>query len=86
MPDGKDSTGWFHEPKVIGVNATMARYYGAKTLMGYGDGEDKNSRSIYEQPLRLVCVFNHHREQWTEKHEQEFLACLKALNSGRPTP
>jgi hypothetical protein len=81
MSDGKESVGWFRERRVIGVSTTVPRYYGAKTLMGYRDGEDKNSRSIYEQPMRLICVFNHERERWTEKHEQEFQACLNVLNA-----
>jgi hypothetical protein len=60
------------------------RYYAMKQLGPAGRDSDYNSRTIYCGIDRVVAIFNSgfgcDRHNWTEVHERELNACLRALN------
>ena len=77
--DGPDSVNVPFRDRIAG------RYYAMKQLGPAGPGSDYNSRTIYCGVDRIVAIFNgafrSERYSWTEAHERELNACLRALQA-----
>jgi hypothetical protein len=59
---------------------TDQRWYFTKTLMGYGPGEDRNRRILYDGSNR-VAIFNMRMHDWHPEDEEALHKVVNYLNS-----
>jgi hypothetical protein len=59
------------------------RWWFSKTLMGYGPGEDKNQRHIYDGDNK-VCTLNRRMTDWAQEDEEALKLLVEHLNAKCP--